>query len=174
MNNTWFMNRNPAYKDFDIGDYTEGRPVVKCYCPETKLKIGKFCAISSSAIIMLGGEHHTDALALYMFSRGDLSKGNITIGNDVWIGEEALILSGVTIGDGTVIGARSVVTKDVPPYAVVGGNPARIIRYRFGKEEIAHLLEIQWWNWSLEKIKANVDMLTRHRVLLKHEESNEK
>jgi tetrahydrodipicolinate N-succinyltransferase len=84
-------------------------------------------------------------------------EGIIMIGNDVWIGAGALILSGVTIGDGAIVGAGSVVTHDVPPYAVVGGVPAKIIRFRYNKDQIEALLKIAWWNWNIEKIKANMD-----------------
>lgn len=84
------------------------------------------------------------------------NKGDIIIGNDVWIGYEAVILSGVTIGDGAIIGTRALVTKDVPPYTIVGGMPAKIIRKRFEEETINLLLEKKWWNWSREKIAKNI------------------
>ena len=85
--------------------------------------------------------------------------GNTTIGHDVWIGSEAMIMPGVTIGTGVVIAARAVVTKDVPPYAIVGGNPIDIIKYRFSKDEIARLLKLKWWDWSEDKVKANMGLL---------------
>ncbi|MDR1760873.1 MAG: CatB-related O-acetyltransferase, partial [Bacteroidales bacterium] len=88
------------------------------------------------------------------------NKGNIVIGNDVWIGYEALIMAGVHIGDGAIIGARAVVTKDVPPYTIVGGIPAKEIRKRFDKETIDFLLHLQWWNWSIEKIKQNIPYIS--------------
>ena len=84
------------------------------------------------------------------------NKGNIVIGNDVWIGYEAIILAGVTIGDGAIIGTRAVVTKDVPPYTIVGGIPAKAIRLRFPKKDIEQLLELKWWDWSIEKISENL------------------
>ncbi len=84
------------------------------------------------------------------------NKGNIIIGNDVWIGFEAIILSGVTIGDGAIIGTRAVVTKDVPPYTIVGGVPAKPIRKRFSDYVISELLKLQWWNWSENRIKKNI------------------
>ena len=86
-------------------------------------------------------------------------KGDIIIGNDVWIGYEAVIMSGVTIGDGAIIGARSVVTKDIPPYTIVGGVPARQIRRRFSEETIAALLELKWWNWTREKIARKIEAI---------------
>ena len=86
-------------------------------------------------------------------------KGEIIIGNDVWIGYEAVIMSGVTIGDGAIIGARSVVTKDIPPYTIVGGVPARQIRRRFSEETIAALLELKWWDWPREKIARKIEAI---------------
>ena len=87
------------------------------------------------------------------------NRGDIVVGNDVWIGYEAVILAGVTIGDGAVIGARAVVTKDVPPYTIVGGVPARPIRKRFSDENIARLLELKWWDWPEERIAANLEAI---------------
>jgi carbonic anhydrase/acetyltransferase-like protein (isoleucine patch superfamily) len=81
------------------------------------------------------------------------TKGSIVVGNDVWVGTRAIILSGVTIGDGAIVAAGSVVTKDVPPYAIVAGNPARLIRYRFSDETIAAMCRIRWWDWPLEVIE---------------------
>jgi len=85
--------------------------------------------------------------------------GNTTIGHDVWVGSEAMIMAGITIGSGAIIAARAVVTKDVEPYAVVGGNPAEVIKYRFSEEKIAKLLILKWWDWSEKKVKENMDYL---------------
>ena len=92
------------------------------------------------------------------------NKGDIVIGNDVWIGYEAIVLSGVTIGDGAIIGTRAVVTKDVPPYTIVGGIPAKPIRKRFSDEVISKLLELQWWNWPENRIKENIDVIQSGRI----------
>ena len=96
-----------------------------------------------------------------MKKKGDekdtFSKGTVVIGNDVWIGARATILSGVTVGDGAVIGAGALVAKDVPPYAIVGGVPARLIKYRFSSEIINELLEIKWWDWDSKKLTQNID-----------------
>ena len=92
------------------------------------------------------------------------NKGDIVVGNDVWIGYEAVVLSGVTIGDGAIIGTRAVVTKDVPPYTIVGGIPAKPIRKRFSDEVISRLLELQWWNWSENRIKENIDVIQSGRI----------
>ena len=87
------------------------------------------------------------------------NKGDIVIGNDVWIGYEAVIMAGVTIGDGAVIGTRAVVTKDVPPYTIVGGVPARQIRKRFSEDKIEYLLNLKWWDWPIEKISQNIEFI---------------
>ena len=136
-----------------------------------KLVIGKFCSIACGAKFLFTSANHTmKALATYPFplffeewglNKKDVTKswdnkGDIIIGNDVWIGYEAVILSGVTIGDGAIIGTRALVTKDVPPYTIVGGMPAKIIRKRFEEETINLLLEKKWWNWSREKIAKNI------------------
>lgn len=133
-----------------------------------KLIIGKFCSIACGAKFLFTSANHAQAsLATYpfpiFFEEWGLDvrnitaawdrKGDIKIGNDVWIGYEAVILSGVHIGDGAIIGARAVVTKDVPPYTIVGGVPAKPIRKRFSDEVIAALQEIQWWNWPTKTIK---------------------
>lgn len=138
-----------------------------------KLTIGKFCAIASGVeFILNGGNHLVDALSSYPFSifghgwehamegRAFPHKGDITIGNDVWLGYRSVIMAGVTIGDGAIVGAYSVVTKDVPPYTIVAGNPAKEIRRRFKDADIQRLLEIRWWDWPIEKITANVHLLT--------------
>lgn len=138
-----------------------------------KLIIGKFCMIASGVtFIMNGGNHLTEAITTYPFAifGGDWqnamegksypTKGDTVIGNDVWIGHDATIMPGVTIGDGAIIAAKSVVTKDVEPYTIVGGNPAKAIRKRFDDHKINQLLELQWWHWSIEKITKNVQLLT--------------
>lgn len=136
-----------------------------------KLVIGKFCSIACGAKFLFTSANHTmKSLSTYPFplffeewglNKKDVTKswdnkGDIIIGNDVWIGYEAVILSGVTIGDGAIIGTRALVTKDVPPYTIVGGMPAKIIRKRFEEETINLLLEKKWWNWSREKIAKNI------------------
>lgn len=87
------------------------------------------------------------------------NKGDIVIGNDVWIGFEAVIMAGVTIGDGAIIASRAVVTKDVPPYSIVGGTPAKLIRKRFTDEQIDKLLRLKWWDWDEEKVRQNIDKI---------------
>lgn len=136
-----------------------------------KLQIGKFCSIACGAKFLFNSANHTlSSLSTYPFplffeewglEKKDVTKawdnkGDIVIGNDVWIGYEAVILAGVTIGDGAIIGTSAVVTKDVPPYTIVGGVPAKPIKRRFPEETISALLEIKWWNWSEERIARNI------------------
>ena len=135
------------------------------------LIIGRFCSIACGVKFLFNSANHTlNSLSTYpfplFFEEWDLdvsnvasswdNKGDIVIGDDVWIGYEAIIFAGVTIGGGAIIGSRAVVTKDVPPYGIVGGVPAKLIRKRFSEEIISTLLEIRWWNWSRERIIKNI------------------
>lgn len=138
-----------------------------------KLVIGKFCAIARGVrFIMNGANHKMSGISTYPFQifgngwekvmpkPGDLPyKGDTVIGNDVWIGYEALIMPGVTIGDGAIVSSRSMVVSDVEPYTIVGGNPAKPIRARFSPAQIRALLDVAWWNWSIEKITAHLDLI---------------
>jgi virginiamycin A acetyltransferase len=138
-----------------------------------KLKIGKFCMIASDvSFIMNGANHLTEGVSSYPFAvfGGDWShamagktypnRGDIVVGNDVWLGYKSVILSGVHIGDGAIVGTYSVVTKDVPPYSIVGGNPAKVIRKRFSDNDIERLQKLAWWDWDFDKISRNVQHLT--------------
>jgi acetyltransferase-like isoleucine patch superfamily enzyme len=120
----------------------------------------------------LGGEHRTDYVTTYPFGylhtnifqlnrqyENKFSKGNVVIGHDVWIGDNATIMSGITVGDGAVIANNSHVVKDVEPYSIVGGNPAKILRYRFSTEQIEKLLKIKWWFWEDTRINSLVEFL---------------
>ncbi|WP_142849812.1 CatB-related O-acetyltransferase [Telmatospirillum sp. J64-1] len=135
-----------------------------------RLIIGRFCAIATGAsFIMNGGSHAVSGFSTYpflIFGQGweglepDFPyKGDTVIGNDVWIGREATILPGVTVGDGAIIAAKAVVTADVAPYAVVAGNPAREVRRRFPEEVVAELQSIAWWNWDAAKITRNLQAI---------------
>jgi len=139
-----------------------------------KLVIGKFCALARGVkFIMNGANHKLSGISTYpfqIFGNGwekvmpaaeDLPyKGDTVIGNDVWIGYEALFMPGVKVGNGAIVSSKSVVTGDVPAYAIVGGNPAKVIRYRFDNETIARLEQIAWWNWPVEKISAHLALIT--------------
>lgn len=162
-------------QSYDIGAFTYGTPRVFGQAPGRKLKIGKFCSIAPDVTIGIGGEHRMDRVSTYPFvdfprdwPEADFlpieevwvcTNGDVIIGNDVWIGWGATILSGVTIGDGAVIGARAVVARDVEPYTVVVGNPAHLVRKRFDDETIRQLLEIRWWDWPIDKIRANMTII---------------
>jgi len=145
-----------------------------------KLIIGKFCALAEGVtFIMNGANHKISGFTTYPFGifqsgweaaipqMGDLPyKGDTVVGNDVWIGYKSLFMPGIHIGDGAIIAAKSVVTKDVPPYAVVGGNPAKIIKMRFDEEVINVLLQLKWWDWDKEKITKNLEILIKNDLNL--------
>ncbi len=139
-----------------------------------RLVIGRFCSIACGAKFLFNSANHTlNSLSTYPFPilfeewpldvedipRAWDNRGDIVVGNDVWIGYEAVILAGVTIGDGAVIGARAVVTRDVPPYTIVGGVPAKPIRTRFDRDTAERLLELKWWDWPAERIAANLEAI---------------
>lgn len=169
-----FTSDDRRYSSYEIGDGTYGSPEVAFYDAGAKLRIGKFCAIAPKVTILLGGEHHHDWVSNYPFNLQyeeakalpgyPFTKGDVTIGNDVWLGYGALVLSGITIGDGAVIAARSVVTKDVPPFAIVGGVPAKLIRYRFSHSVIQELLKIAWWDWPKSKVLESAPLLQSSNV----------
>jgi virginiamycin A acetyltransferase len=136
-----------------------------------RLVIGRFCSIAAETrFIMNGGNHPTDWLTTYPFpifgggwetampERWPM-KGDTVVGNDVWFGYGALIMPGVTIGNGAIIASGSVVTRDVPPYAIIGGNPASVLRYRFDEQTIRRLESIRWWNWEIEKVTRHVRLI---------------
>ena len=129
----------------------------------SNLTIGNYCSIATNVRIFLGGNHKPQRVSTWIYSEDDLpaieSNGDVTIGNDVWLGFNATIMSGVTSGDGAVIAANALVTKDVPPYAIVGGNPAKIIKYRFTEEQIERLSKIKWWDWKEEVVTKNTRLL---------------
>ncbi len=164
-----FLRDDKRYRQYLIGDYTYGRPQIFQWGEGSVLTIGSFCSISSGVKILLGGNHRTDWPTTYPFpkffsehakiSGYATSKGDVNIGNDVWIGMDAMVLSGITIGDGAVIAARAVCSKDVPPYAIVAGNPARIVRYRFEEDIIAALLKIRWWDWPIQDVHNAIPLL---------------
>ncbi|MFT3784951.1 MAG: Vat family streptogramin A O-acetyltransferase [Tepidisphaeraceae bacterium] len=153
-----FQDKNVLYHYDFIGD---------------KLVIGKFCAIARGATFIMNGANHSMAgLSTYPFgifgqgwdgARMSIdqvpTRGDTVVGNDVWIGYDATILPGMTVGDGAIIAAKAVVTRDVPPYTIVGGNPARDIRKRFDDATIAELLAIRWWDWDAEKITRNLQAI---------------
>lgn len=181
---TVYLKNVVANPNITVGDYTmyndfrddptlfEQNNVLYHYpVNHDRLIIGKFCSIACGARFLFNSANHTlTSLSTYPFhlfyeewglDRKDVTrswdnKGDIVIGNDVWIGYEAVVLAGITIGDGAVIGARAVVTEDVAPYTIVGGVPARPIRRRFPEETISALLRLRWWDWPKDKIAQNL------------------
>jgi chloramphenicol O-acetyltransferase type B len=158
----------------NVGRHTYGHESIEIrhWGEQATLTIGSFCSIADRVMVYLGGNHRIDWVTTYPFpafadrwesARGieghPATKGDVTIGNDVWVGSGATIMSGVTVGDGAAIAAGSVVTKDVEPYAIVGGNPAGLIRHRFAPEVVELLLGIAWWEWSDERIDAAIPLL---------------
>lgn len=162
------------YDDFvhDPRDFQRNNVLYHYPINHERLVIGKFCSIACGAKFLFNSANHTlSSLSTYTFPiffeewglpvedipRAWDNKGDIVIGNDVWIGYEAVVLAGVTIGDGAIIGTRAVVTKDVPPYTIVGGVPAKHIHKRFDDETIKRLLALKWWDWPIEKIRRHLE-----------------
>ncbi|TGD95551.1 CatB-related O-acetyltransferase [Methylobacterium nonmethylotrophicum] len=161
-----------ARHGFRIGPFSYGRPKVRFPESGARLSIGPYCSIADKVEILLGGNHRTDWVSTYPFAamRGlwpgldapddyHASRGDVAIGADVWLGSGCLILSGVTVGPGAVVAARAVVTRDVPAYAIVAGNPARVIRHRFPPETVAALVATAWWDLPPERVRALVPLL---------------
>lgn len=143
--------------------------------PDHKVTVGNYTSIAAEATFLVGGEHHPEWVSTFPFRIAyglsgkyedgqPKSRGPIVIGNDVWLGRGVTVLSGVRIGDGAVVGARSLVVKDVEPYTIVGGVPARLIRKRFGDHQIEALLTVRWWDWPEDEILSIVDLLNADDV----------
>ena len=166
------------YNDFvrDPRDFQRNNVLYHYPINREKLIMGKFCSIGCGAkFLFTSGNHAAHSLANYpfpiFFEEWNLpveriteawdNKGDIILGNDVWVGYKAVIMQGVTIGDGAIIGTRAVVTRDVPPYTIVGGVPAKPIRKRFSDETVEKLRLLRWWDWPVERIRQNIDALVR-------------
>jgi len=157
------------YPHFTVGANSYGCPRILEWGEGTILRVGSYCSIGEDVKIFLGGEHRTDWVSYYPFNEfweealevegQPYSKGDVTIGSDVWVGFGATILSGVTIGHGAIIGAHAVVARDVEPYTIVVGNPARPVRKRFDDATIERLLATAWWSWPEEKLRQHVKLL---------------
>lgn len=164
------------YNDFvnDPKDFERNNVLYQYPINNDRLIIGKYCSIACGTKFLFNSANHTmTSLSTYPFplffeewglekknvTNAWDNKGDIVVGSDVWIGYEAVILAGVTIGDGAIIGTRAVVTKDVPPYTIVGGIPAKPIRKRFDDEMISHLLALKWWDWAEERIAQNINLI---------------
>ncbi len=179
-----FLKNFVKAKNIIVGDYTyfddrrhgpekfEEYNVLYNYdFSKVKLIIGKFCAIAAETKFIMTGDHKLDAISTYpfpIFENGwetayridELPvKGDIVVGSDVWFGYDCLIKGGVKIGHGAIIASRAVVVKDVPPYAIVGGNPAKVVKMRFDDKTIERLIRIAWWDWDIEKINRNLSLI---------------
>ena len=184
LSKTDIMRYYAEYHDFpksvwdsdcvQMGEFSYCNAEIRSFGDGTKLIVGRFCSIAWGSTIVLGGDHRTDWCSTYPFNEiieefsyiegHPKSKGDIVIGNDVWIASQCKILSGVHIGNGSVIAANTVVAKDVEPYTIVGGNPANVIRKRFDDRTIRKLEEIQWWNWEYEHIYDAIPILQSNQL----------
>lgn len=192
----WYSKEDVIYKGCKIGRYTYGYEGLLNDYPFV-VSIGRYCSINPTSRIwnnhamdcitthpildypIFYGWEAYESREKYIHQYGThfhnaafedsplRDNGEITIGNDVWIGASAILLPGIKVGDGAVIAAGAVVTKDVEPYSVVGGVPAKVIKYRFAQEEIGMLEEIQWWNWSVEKIEKNIEFFYQPKIFLR-------
>lgn len=166
-----FRERYPLYQ-IGLGSY--GMPVVHDWDEGSTLQIGSYCSIASNVQIFLGGLHRTDWVSSYPFpvylpeaahiEGFGGTRGNVVIGSDVWLCSNCTILSGVSVGHGAVVASSAVVTRDVAPYSVVAGNPARHVRWRFEEETRTALLESAWWEWPEEEIRHIVEKLCSNDI----------
>jgi acetyltransferase-like isoleucine patch superfamily enzyme len=158
-------------------NFSYGNPVLKWQNNGATYTHGNYCSIAENFVVYLGGNHRTDWITTYPFghvnqdvfkcniiSGHPSTNGSVIIGNDVWICSNVTIMSGVKVGDGAVIAANSHVVKDVEPYSITGGNPAKTIKYRFSEEQIKNLLKIKWWNWDVDKINNNIPLLCSENI----------
>jgi acetyltransferase-like isoleucine patch superfamily enzyme len=158
----------------DRGTYFDRNVNIISWSDQYHIHLGKYNSIGRDCNFFLHANHRVDWITTSSQLHGPVTpeiaemhmemghptcKGDIKIGNDVWIGATSTIMSGVTIGDGAVIGAGSTITKDVPPFAIVAGNPGRVVKYRFTEEQIEKLLQISWWNWEELKIRENAMLM---------------
>lgn len=163
---------------YQAGDHSYGRPIVLTWGEGKRIFIGKYCSFASGVTVLLGGNHRSDWITTYPFCAitdtwpeasgivgHPASNGDVHIGNDVWLGADSTIMSGITVGNGAVIATKAVVTKNVPPYAVVGGNPARVIKLRFEQEIIDALEKIRWWDWPEDRVRSEMRALQSDDVV---------
>ncbi|MGN0065011.1 MAG: CatB-related O-acetyltransferase [Nocardioides sp.] len=172
------LDERPDLAAYDIGRFSWGHLTVSSRGPGTQLTVGQFCSFAYGTHIILGGEHRADFVSTYRFAAyppfnethrhladdTSVTKGAVHIGDDVWLGTQSIILSGVSIGPGAIIGAGSVVRHDVPPYAIVAGNPARVAGFRFPPEQVEALLRIKWWDWPIERITQHLDLIMSEEI----------
>jgi acetyltransferase-like isoleucine patch superfamily enzyme len=171
----FFIRDNPDFAHIAAGKFSYGKPLIMGWdgTPETQVTIGKFCSIADGVRMLLRVNHPihspstyplTKILEVHHDGQYEWSRGPIMIGHDVWIGQDAVIIGGVTINHGAVVANHAIVTKDVPPYGIVAGNPARLVKLRFDEPTIKKLLQIQWWNWSDVLIKKHAILLSMGKI----------
>jgi chloramphenicol O-acetyltransferase type B len=154
---------------WSIGAHSYGAPNVQNWGVDGDLRIGRYCSVAGGVEILLGGNHRPDWVTTYPFNAirpqavhipgHPATRGDVVIGNDVWLGQACTVISGVTIGDGAVVATRAVVAKDVPAYGIAVGNPARVVRHRFPPEQVEALLQIRWWDWPDDLVEASYEKL---------------
>lgn len=162
------------YPHSSIGINCYGIPIIKHKHKDASLKIGNYCSIAKNVEIYLGGNHRDDWVTTYPFPRYfkqaahiegcATTRGNVEIGSDVWLCQNVTILSGVKIGHGAIVANGAIITKDVPPYAIVGGSPAKILRWRFDEESRKALLDSAWWDWPEAEVLSVVDKLCSNNI----------
>lgn len=166
--------RSEFHGTIDIGNHSAlNGPNLNIYAGSGNVKIGNFCSIARNVSIQLDGHNYTKITSYQIFKNffhtenasEIVNNGDVVIGNDVWIGANAMIYGNIIIGDGAVIGSNSFVNKDIPPYAIVVGSPAKVIKYRFEDDVIKRLLELKWWNWDNEKLLANKSIFEEELTL---------
>jgi virginiamycin A acetyltransferase len=163
----------------DRGTYFDRNVNIITWSDDYKIILGKYCSIGRDCNFFLHANHRVDWITtssqlwgpvtnqianLHMEMGHPTCKGDIVVENDVWIGAKSTIMSGIKIHNGAVVGAGSTVTKDVPPFAIVAGNPARIVKYRFTEDQIESLLKISWWNWTEDRIKTEATTLWSNNI----------
>lgn len=156
-----------------VGEHSYGTPILRYWASPGRyvFRLGDYCSIADNVQVFLGGYHRPEWVTTYPFPAFDLwpevrhrrehtvGRGDVVIGSDVWLGSQCMIMAGVHIGHGAVVAARAVVSRDVPPYAIVAGNPARVVKHRFDKDTVEALLGIAWWDWPQERIRENLNQL---------------
>ena len=176
-----FIYKCEMFGNISIGSNTSvNGPNTDIYSYVNSVKIGNFCSVARNVSIQEYNHRFNNATSYFIkkhvfgedWTKDIISKGDIEIGNDVWIGTQCIILSGVKIGNGAVIAANSVVSNEIPPYAIAAGSPAKVVRYRFTEDIIKKLMEIKWWNWPIERIKNNYDLFDGELTLKKLENIN--
>lgn len=174
-NSPFFIRDNPDFAHVEAGEFSYGKPLIMGWdgTAETQVTIGKFCSIADGVRMLLRVNHPLNAASTYPMAMilgvdynkpYEWSRGPIIIGHDVWIGQDAVILGGVTLGHGSVVAGHALVTKDVPPYGIVAGNPARLVKHRFDEAVIRKLLDIKWWDWPLARIREHAALLSSGRI----------